>query len=77
VSSHANVITMTEPSKTIYHVGMRLRHHLTGREIKLLLPVKCGWSVEFVSAQRQPGQGAYTAYLGTDTLNKFYVDMGE
>lgn len=63
--------------KTDLHVGKRLRHELTGQEIKLMNPHKDGWRVAFLSAPIPPGHIMYDAYLDTHTLAKNYLEVEE
>ena len=63
--------------KTMLHVGKRMRHEVTGQEIKLLNPTNRGWRVHFVSATAPPDRSLYDVFLDTDTLNRKFKDVPE
>lgn len=66
-----------DTQKNQMFVGKRMRHELTGAEIKLLGPWKTGWHVQFVKATPSPGHEMYSTFLDTDTLSRKFMEVAE
>lgn len=58
--------------KHIYHVGKRLKHELTGLEIKLLSPARNGWLVQCLGAAPD-----YNVNMSSDDLTRRFRDVTE